>query len=110
MNGLPPVHDEGQSVHADWVGSEKGWIKNSWRRHDHKRKAKLQESVTNLRKEGEKIILQLLILIKAFMSLQGSALTSCNLMYSTLSCWANNAALHLAQSQISDLGIMLYPV
>lgn len=81
MNGLPPVHDEGQSVHTDWVGSEKGRIKNSWRRHDHKGKAKLQESVTNLQKEGEKMILQLLILTKAFMSLQSSALTSYNLMY-----------------------------
>lgn len=47
----PPVHDVGQSVHADGVSGKQGWVKDSSWRHHYEGKAILQKCVTNLREE-----------------------------------------------------------
>jgi len=45
----PPVHDVGQPVHTGRVCGKQGGVENSWRRHHHEGKAKLQKGVTYLR-------------------------------------------------------------
>lgn len=47
----PPVHDVGQSVHANRVGGQQGWIKDSSRGHHHQGQPVLHKRVTHLREQ-----------------------------------------------------------